>query len=155
MAYNRWRNGSPNRAYKAVWLPSQKHELYHYGVKGMKWRNHKGLQIEAQEATISGGSAPTDENGGPKWYDESQQRSEQEQADAAYKRYQEVMEARKPAWQKKWEKSSVKQAVDKIIEKIRGAASSNRPRGRKRNPTGGGKGVHVGRRAGKENKAGN
>lgn len=155
MAYNRWRNGTSNRAYKAVWLPSQKHELYHYGVKGMKWRNHKGLQIEAQEATISGGSAPTDENGGPKWYDESQQRSEQEQADAAYKRYQEVMEARKPAWQKKWERSSVKQAVDKIIEKIRGAASSNRPRGRKRNPTGGGKGVHLRGRAGKENKAGN
>lgn len=141
MAYNRWRNGAPNSSYKAVWLPSQKHELYHYGVKGMKWKNHKGLQIEAHEATISGGSAPTDENGGPKWYDESQQRSEQEQADAAYRKYQEVMEARKPAWQKKWEKSSVKQAVDKIIEKIKGSGKSNRPRSRKRNKSSNGKGV--------------
>lgn len=141
MPYNRWRNGNPPRAYHGVWAPNPNRELYHYGVKGMKWRNHKGLQIEAHEATISGGSAPTDENGGPKWYDESQQRSEQEQADAAYQRYQEIMEARKPAWQKKWEKSSVKQAVDKIIEKIKGGGKSNRPRSRKRNKSSNGKGV--------------
>lgn len=147
MAYNRWRNGSPSRTYHGVWAPNPNRELYHYGVKGMKWRNHKGLQIEAHEATISGGSAPTDENGGPKWYDESQQRSEQEQADAAYQRYQEIMEARKPAWQKKWEKSSVKQAVDKIIAKIKGSGKTNRPRSRKRNKTGGGKGVLLRKKA--------
>lgn len=40
MSYNRWRNGTPSRTYKAVWLPSQKHELYHYGVKGMRWGQH-------------------------------------------------------------------------------------------------------------------
>lgn len=110
MSYNRW-------------MPRQYHnggELYHYGVKGMKWRHHKGLQIEAQEATLTGGSVPRDENGGPVWYDESQQRSEKEQADAAYQRYQEIMEARKPAWQKKWEHSDVKKQVDNILAKIKG-----------------------------------
>lgn len=131
MSYNRW---MPRKYYSGG-------ELYHYGVKGMKWRNHKGISYEVHDAHITGGSAPTDENGGPKWYDESQQRSEQEQADAAYRKYQEVMEARKPAWQKKWEKSSVKQAVDKIIEKIKGGGKSNRPRSRKRNKTSNGKGV--------------
>lgn len=147
MAYNRWRNGRPGTTYRGIWQPTQTHELYHYGVKGMKWRNHKGLSYEVHDAHITGGSAPTDENGGPKWYDESQQRSEQEQADAAYQRYQEIMEARKPAWQKKWEKSSVKQAVDKIIEKIKGAGKSNRPKSRKRNKTGGGKGVRLRKKA--------
>lgn len=129
MSYNRW---MPNRYYSGG-------ELYHYGVKGMKWKNH--VYAQTHEAQITGGSAPTDENGGPKWYDESQQRSEQEQADAAYQKYQEIMEARKPAWQKKWEKSSVKQAVDKIIEKIKGGGKSNRPRSRKRNKSNNGKGV--------------
>lgn len=113
MSYNRW-------------MPQEYQsggELYHYGVKGMKWKNHKGVQIEMHEATISGGSAPTDENGGPKWYDESQQRSEQEQADAAYRRYQEVMEARKPAWQKKWDRSSAKKTLSNIMSKIKSKTS--------------------------------
>lgn len=105
------------------WKPSEQGELYHYGVKGMKWKNHKGVQIETQEATITGGSLPTDENGGPKWYDESQQRSEQEQADAAYKRYQEIMEARKPAWQKKWDRSSAKKTLKNIMSTIKSKTS--------------------------------
>ena len=135
MAYNRW---MPHKYYSGG-------ELYHYGVKGMKWKNH--VYVQAHEAQITGGSVPTDENGGPKWYDESQQRSEQEQADAAYKRYQEIMEARKPAWQKKWERSSVKEAVDKIIEKIKGGRKSNRPRSRKRNKSSNGKGVVLRKKA--------
>lgn len=113
MSYNRW-------------MPQEYQsggELYHYGVKGMKWKNKKGLQIETHEATITGGSLPTDENGGPKWYDESKQRSEQEQADAAYRRYQEVMEARKPAWQKKWDRSSAKKTLNNIMSKIKSKTS--------------------------------
>lgn len=108
------------------WKPTQQPELYHYGVKGMKWKNRKGVKIETQEATITGGSLPTDENGGPKWYDESQQRSEQEQADAAYRRYQEVMEARKPAWQKKWDRSSAKKTLKNIMSKIKSKTSKGK-----------------------------
>lgn len=123
MSYNRW-------------MPQEYQsggELYHYGVKGMKWKNKKGVQIEMHEATISGGSAPTDENGGPKWYDESQQRSEQEQADAAYRRYQEVMEARKPAWQKKWDRSSAKKTLKNIMSTIKSKTSkAKKPKKKKK-----------------------
>ena len=111
MSYNRW-------------MPQEYQsggELYHYGVKGMKWKNH--VYVQAHEAQITGGSLPTDENGGPKWYDESQQRSEQEQADAAYRKYQEVMEARKPAWQKKWDRSSAKKTLKSIMSKIKSKTS--------------------------------
>lgn len=103
MSYNRW-------------MPRQYHnggELYHYGVKGMKWKNHTyASRPENQQlpTTMSGAT----------WYDESQQRSEKEQADAAYQRYQEIMEARKPAWQKKREHSDVKKQLDGILAKIKG-----------------------------------
>lgn len=89
MSYNRW-------------MPRQYHnggELYHYGVKGMKWRHHKGLQIEAQEATLTGGT-----------YDPNVTQK-------AYERWQ---EAQKPAWQKKWEHSDVKKQLDSILDKIKG-----------------------------------
>lgn len=102
MSYNRW-------------MPRQYHnggELYHYGVKGMKWKNHT-------YASRPDGQLPTTMSGAT-WYDESQQRSEQEQADATYQRYQEIMEARKPAWQKKWEHSDVKKQLDGILAKIKG-----------------------------------
>lgn len=111
MSYNRW-------------MPQEYQsggELYHYGVKGMKWKNH--VYAQTNEAQITGGSLPTDENGGPKWYDESQEHSEQEQADAAYKRYQEIMEARKPAWQKKWDRSSAKKTLKNIMSKIKSKTS--------------------------------
>lgn len=106
------------------WMPREYQsggELYHYGVKGMKWKNH--VYAQTNEAQITGGSLPTDDNGGPKWYDESQERSEQEQADAAYRRYQEVMEARKPAWQKKWDRSSAKKTLKNIMSKIKSKTS--------------------------------
>lgn len=132
MAYNRW---MPYKYYSGG-------ELYHYGVKGMKWKNHVYAQTQ-----ITGGSVPTDENGGPKWYDESEHRSVAEQDAAAYQRYQEIMEARKPAWQKKWERSSVKEAVDQIIAKIKGSGKPNRPRSRKRNKSSNGKGVVLRKKA--------
>jgi len=37
MAYNRWINGRPGATYRGVWQPTQTHELYHFGVLGMKW----------------------------------------------------------------------------------------------------------------------
>lgn len=120
MSYNRW-------------MPQEYQsggELYHHGVKGMKWKNH--VYAQTNEAQITGGSLPTDENGGPKWYDESQQRSEKEQADAAYRRYQEVMEARKPAWQKKWDRSSAKKTLKNIMSKIKSKTSkANKPKKKK------------------------
>lgn len=103
MSYNRW-------------MPRQYHnggELYHYGVKGMKWKNHTYASRPDNQ------QLPTTMSGAT-WYDESQQRSEKEQADAAYQRYQEIMEARKPAWQKKWEHSDVKKQLDGILAKIKG-----------------------------------
>ena len=47
----------------------------------------------------------------------------EEQADAAYKRYQEIMEARKPAWQKKWDRSSAKKTLKNIMSKIKSKTS--------------------------------
>lgn len=40
MAYNRWRNGYSCTVYRGVWRPTPNIELYHYGVKGMRWRQH-------------------------------------------------------------------------------------------------------------------
>ena len=37
MAYNRWRNGRSCTVYRGVWRPTPSTELYHHGVKGMKW----------------------------------------------------------------------------------------------------------------------
>lgn len=39
--YNRWRNGRSYTVYRGVWKPSYQPELYHYGVKGMRWGHHK------------------------------------------------------------------------------------------------------------------
>ena len=101
MSYNRW-------------MPRQYHhggELYHYGVKGMKWRNHKGLQIEAQEATLTGGTLPDqNESSSGGTYDPN----------ATQKAYERWQEAQKPAWQKKWEHSDVKKQLDSILAKIKG-----------------------------------
>lgn len=35
--YNRWRNGYSCTVYRGVWRPTPSTELYHHGVKGMKW----------------------------------------------------------------------------------------------------------------------
>lgn len=117
MSYNRW---MPGKYYNSG-------ELYHYGVKGMKWRHRKSLQIEAQEATTGGGQE-LDENGKPIVYDESKVRSEDEQADAAYKKYQEWQESQKPAWQKKWEHSDTKKTLDSIIAKIKSRGPKKKAR---------------------------
>lgn len=96
------------------WMPRQYYnsgELYHYGVKGMKWRHHKGLQIEAQEATLTGGTLPDqNESSSGGTYDPN----------ATQKAYERWQEAQKPAWQKKWEHSDVKKQVDSILAKIKG-----------------------------------
>ena len=93
------------------WAPSQQNELYHYGVKGMKWRHHKGLQIEAQEATLTGGTLPDqNESSSGGTYDPN----------ATQKAYERWQEAQKPAWQKKWEHSDVKKQLDGILAKIKG-----------------------------------
>ena len=101
MSYNRW-------------MPRQYHnggELYHYGVKGMKWRHHKGLQIEAQEATLTGGTLPDqNESSSGGTYDPN----------ATQKAYERWQESQKPAWQKKWEHSDVKKQLDGILAKIKG-----------------------------------
>lgn len=147
MSYNRW---MPDKYYSGG-------ELYHYGVKGMRWRHRKGIQIEAQEATLSGGTAPTSASGGASFYDESKERSEDEQADAAYRKYQEWQESQKPAWQKEWERSSVKKQLDSIIsdlKKRKSKTEKSRPRARKRNIKSGGTGVKVGGRTGFKKKVG-
>lgn len=96
------------------WMPRQYHnggELYHYGVKGMKWRHHKGLQIEAQEATLTGGTLPDqNESSSGGTYDPN----------ATQKAYERWQESQKPAWQKKWEHSDVKKQLDGILAKIKG-----------------------------------
>lgn len=101
MSYNRW---MPRQYYNSA-------ELYHYGVKGMKWRHHKGLQIEAQEATLTGGTLPDqNESSSGGTYDPN----------ATQKAYERWQEAQKPAWQKKWEHSDVKKQLDGILAKIKG-----------------------------------
>ena len=114
MSYNRW-------------MPRQYHnggELYHYGVKGMKWRHHKGLQIEAQEATLTGGTLPDqNESSSGGTYDPN----------ATQKAYERWQEAQKPAWQKKWEHSDVKKQLDGILAKIKGHMPKLKKRKKKSN----------------------
>lgn len=92
------------------WTTYRQPELYHYGVKGMRWKHHKGLQIEAQEATISGGQLP------PPGTEHVPQAVDDDAAVRAYAKWQ---ESQKPAWQKKWEASDVKKHVDAILSRIK------------------------------------
>lgn len=134
MSYNRW-------------MPEQYQnggELYHHGVKGMKWGHHKSssLKIEAQEATITGSSG----GGGAQEYVEP----EPDDPDATAKAYEKWQESQKPEWQKKWEKSDTKKTLDGILSKIRNRGKKggavrreNRPTGRRRNVTGKGTGNDI------------
>lgn len=119
------------------WMPHEYQsggELYHYGVKGMRWKHRKGIQVEAKEATLSSGSLPNGAGGGASFYDESKERSEDEQADAAYKKYQEWQESQKPAWQKKWEASEVKKQANAILARIKNKLPKTRkPKKKKSN----------------------
>ena len=135
MSYNRW---MPRKYYSGG-------ELYHYGVKGMKWKNHTYAQRPDQNGS-SGGAAYDPEHPYPGSFAEEEAKNTYDSL-ALYRASLKYKEARKPAWQKKWEKSSVKQAVDKIIEKIKGGGKSNRPRSRKRNKSSNGKGVVLRKKA--------
>lgn len=105
------------------WMPQEYQsggELYHYGVKGMKWKNKKGVQIQSQEAQITGGRLPA---AGTEYIPQ-----QDSAADATYRKMQEYQEAHKPAWQKKWDKSSAKKTLSKIMSKIK----SKKPKKKKK-----------------------
>lgn len=103
MSYNRWmpqeyQNGG---------------ELYHYGVKGMKWKNRKGLTGQP----VTGGQInPNGPAPGSFAEEEAQYAYDQ---NATYRAMQKHKEANKPAWQKKWDRSSAKKELWKIKQKIK------------------------------------
>ena len=103
MSYNRWmprqyRNGG---------------ELYHYGVKGMKWKNHT-------YASRPDGQLPTTMSVATWQEEETKPQTDEEAAEAFQRAYERWEEANKPAWQKKWEHSDVKKQLDGILAKIKG-----------------------------------
>lgn len=98
MSYNRW---MPSECYGT--------ELYHHGVKGMKWGHH--LKINAQEASVSSGSG----GGGAQEYEEP----EEDDPNATMKAYEKWQESQKSPLQKKWEKSEAKKTLDAIFKKIK------------------------------------
>lgn len=107
MPYNRW---MPRKYYSGG-------ELYHYGVKGMKWKNHTYASRPDQNGS-TGGAAYDPEHPAPGSFaaEEAQYAYDK---NALYRASLKYKEARKPSWQKKWEKSSVRQELWKIKQKIK------------------------------------
>lgn len=103
MSYNRW-------------MPQEYQsggELYHYGVKGMKWKNHKGLTGQP----VTGGQISA--NGpAPGSFAEEEAQYAYDQ-NATYRAMKKYNDAHRPEWQKKWDKSSAKKELWKIKQKIK------------------------------------
>ena len=121
------------------WKPTQQPELYHYGVKGMKWKNKKA-STEAQEAMTGIGSGVVDYNGEVNSF-RNGYATMYFNAKAGINH-----EKNRPEWQKKWKRSDARKTLKGLLSKIKGKKESShgdRPRSRKRNVTGGGKGVKL------------
>lgn len=122
------------------WKPSEQNELYHYGVKGMKWKNKKGVQEQAQ-AGVTGMGAGAISN----W--DSVSGAKNMTSTLAFNTKSRIAyENSRPEWQKKWRRSEARKKLKDILSSIRGKKKSShgdRPRSRKRNVTGGGKGVKL------------
>ena len=125
------------------WMPQEYQsggELYHFGVMGMKWKNKKGVQEQAQPGVTGMGAGAIsnwDSVSGLK--NMTSTMSFNTKSRIAY-------ENSRPEWQKKWRRSEARKKLKDILSSIRGKKKSShgdRPRSRKRNVTGGGKGVKL------------
>ena len=129
MSYNRW-------------MPQEYQsggELYHHGVKGMKWKNKKGVQDQAQSGmTGMGAGAISNWDSVSGLKNMTSTMSFNTKSRIAY-------ENSRPEWQKKWRRSEARKKLKDILSLIKGKKKSHgdRPRSRKRNVTGGGKGVKL------------
>lgn len=98
------------------WMPQEYQnggELCHYGVKGMKWKNHKGLTGQP----VTGGQISA--NGpAPGSFAEEEAQYAYDQ-NATYRAMKKYNDAHRPEWQKKWDKSSAKKELWKIKQKIK------------------------------------
>lgn len=102
------------------WMPQEYQsggELYHYGVKGMKWKNKKGITTQSTNATGGGGAIDSNASAPGSFAAEEAQYAYDQ--NATYRAMQKYNEAHKPAWQKKWDKSSAKKELWKIKQKIK------------------------------------
>ena len=97
------------------WMPPEYQsggELYHYGVKGMKWKNKKG--VTAQTNNAGGGGGAIDPNApapGSFAAEEAQYAYEQNAFGRAMEKHNQES---RPEWQKKWDKSDAKKQLKRI-----------------------------------------
>lgn len=122
------------------WKPTQQPELYHYGVKGMKWKNKKGVQEQVQPG-VTGMGAGAISN-----WDSVSGVKNMTSTLAFNTKSRIAYENSRPEWQKKWRRSEARKKLKDILSSIKGKKKSShgdRPRSRKRNVTGGGKGVKL------------
>ena len=88
-------------------------ELYHYGVKGMKWKNKKGVQEQAQPG-ITGMGAGAISN----WDSVSGLKNATSTMRFNIKSHI-AYENSRPEWQKKWDRSSAKKTLKSIMSKVK------------------------------------
>lgn len=103
------------------WMPDEYrsgNELYHYGVKGMKWKNKKG-STEAQEAMTGVAGGVVNDNGDAYSF-RNGYRTMYINSKAAINR-----EKNRPEWQKKWNRSSAKKTLKSIMSKVKSRMPKN------------------------------
>lgn len=100
------------------WKPTQQPELYHYGVKGMKWKNKK-VSTEAQEAMTGVAGGVVDYNGEVNSF-RNGYTTMYLNAKAGINR-----EKKRPEWQKKWNRSSAKKTLKSIMSKVKSRMPKN------------------------------
>lgn len=93
------------------WKPTQQPELYHYGVKGMKWKNKKGVTAQTNNAGGGGAIDPNAPAPGSFAAEEAQYAYEQNAFGRAMEKHNQES---RPEWQKKWDKSDAKKQLKRI-----------------------------------------
>ena len=107
MSYNRW---MPHEYQSGG-------ELYHYGVKGMKWKNKKGVQEQGQSG-MTGMGAGAISNG-----DSVSGLKNATTTMSLNTKMRLANEQRRPEWQKKWDRSSAKKTLKNVMSKIKSKTS--------------------------------
>lgn len=98
------------------WMPLEYQsggELYHYGVRGMKWKNKKGTQNQAQSGmTGMGAGAISNWDSVSSLKNMTSTMNYNTKSRIAY-------ESSRPEWQKKWRRSEARKKLKSILSLIK------------------------------------